>query len=48
MHELMKEYGEIIAGAVITVSVIGVFVAVLLSHDGALPGLVRSYCGYLL
>jgi hypothetical protein len=48
MQELIKEYGESIAGAAAVITVIGLFAFIFLSRNGALHGLMTSFCGYLL
>lgn len=48
MQELIKEYGESIAGAVAVIAVIGLFAVIFLSRNGAFHDLMTSYCGYLL
>ncbi|MCI6648934.1 MAG: hypothetical protein PUJ25_07240 [Lachnospiraceae bacterium] len=48
MQELIKEYGESIAGAVAVIAVIGLFTFIFLSRSGALHSIMTSYCGYLL
>ncbi|MGN0240838.1 MAG: hypothetical protein ACI4CS_04045 [Candidatus Weimeria sp.] len=48
MQELIKEYGESIAGATAVIAVIGLFAVIFLSRNGALHSLLTSFCGYLL
>jgi|GEM_PF-1053684 len=48
MQEIIKEYGEAIAGAVAVAAVLGLFAFVFLSRNGIFHNILISFCGYLL